>query len=77
MDKKIFLIDKSCYRKELVENLSEKDLEEWVADNDYEGDNSILKIDANAYDSVDKAIDEEGFSSFMDLNDYYVFSFGF
>ncbi len=77
MDKKIFLIDKSCYRKELVENLTEKDLEEWVADNDYEGDNSILKIDANAYDSVDEAIDGEGLSSFMDLNDYYVFTFGF
>ncbi len=73
MDKKIFLIDKSCYRKELVENLTEKDLEEWVADSDYEGDNSVLKVDANAYDSLDEAIAGE----IMDLNDYYLFAFGF
>ena len=38
MDKKIFLIDKTSYRRELVENLTEKDLEEWVAEEDYNDD---------------------------------------
>ena len=31
MDKKIFLLDRQHYRPEMVENLTEKDLEEWVA----------------------------------------------
>ena len=32
MDKVIYLIDKDAYRKEVVEHLTQKDLEEWVAD---------------------------------------------
>lgn len=76
MDKKVFLLDKQHYRKERVENLTEKDLEEWVAENDYEGDNTILKIDANGYSNVEEAIEGEGLS-FLDLDDYYMFEFGF
>lgn len=75
MDKKIFLIDKSSYRRELVENLTEKDLEEWVAEEDYNDDYTIVKIDANGYDSVDDALNGE--VMWCDLDDYYVFVFGF
>ena len=75
MDKKIFLIDKSSYRRELVENLTEKDLEEWVAEEDYNDDYTIVKIDANGYDSVEEAFINE--MPFADIDDYYVFVFGF
>lgn len=75
MDKKIFLVLKSNYRKDLVENLSESDLENWVAENDYESDDSIIKIDANGYDTPEEALEKE--ISFADVEEYYVFSFGF
>ena len=75
MDKKVFLLDKQHYRKEKVENLTEKDLEEWVAEEDYNEDYSIIKIDGNPYDNVEQAI--EDVVPFFDENDYYVFSFGF
>lgn len=75
MDKKIFLIDKSSYRRELVENLTEKDLEEWVAEDDYNDNYTIVKIDANGYDSVNDALNGE--VMWCDLDDYYVFAFGF
>lgn len=75
MDKKIFLIDKTSYRRELVENLTEKDLEEWVAEEDYNDDYTIVKIDANGYDSVEDAFINE--MPFADMDDYYVFAFGF
>ena len=75
MDKKIFLLDKSTYRKELVNNLSEKDLEEWVAEDDYNDNYTIVKIDANGYDSVEDAFINE--MPFADMDDYYVFAFGF
>lgn len=74
-DKKVFLLDKKCYRKEMVENLTEKDLEEWVAEEDYEDNYTIIKIDANSYESVDEAIESE--MMLFDEDDYYVFSFGF
>lgn len=74
MDKKIFLIDKSSYRKELVENLNEKDLEEWVAEDDYNDNYSIIKIDANHYSTPEEAIKEEGI---LFPEDYYIFTFGF
>lgn len=77
MDKAIYLLDKTNYRYDIIKNLTHKDLEEWVAENDYEGDNSILKIDANGYNSVDEALSEE--MPWVDNveNYYWVFSFGF
>ena len=74
-DKKVFLLDKQHYRKEQVESLTEKDLEEWVAEEDYDDNYTIVKIDANSYTSAEKAIEAE--MPFADLDDYYVFSFGF
>ena len=76
MDKKVFLLDKQHYRKELVENLTEKDLEEWVAEEDYEDNYTIIKIDANDYSTPEAAIEGE-VGGFCDVDDYYVFSFGF
>lgn len=75
MDKKIFLLDKSAYRKELVNNLSEKDLEEWVAEEDYDDNYTIVKIDATEYDSAEEAFINE--MPFADIDDYYMFAFGF
>lgn len=75
MDKKVFLLDKQHYRKELVENLTEKDLEEWVAEEDYKDDYTIIKIDANSYENEDEAINAE--MPYVDKDDYYIFSFGF
>ena len=75
MDKKIFLLDKEQYTKEQVDGLAEKDLEEWVAEEDYNDNYSIIKIDANGYASVDEAIDEE--MSMLTKDEYYIRSFGF
>ena len=74
MDKKVFLLDKTNYSQEQIENLSEKDLEEWVAEDDYEDDYSIIKIDANGYDTADDAIKREGI---LFPEEYYIISFGF
>ena len=74
-DKKVFLLDRQHYRKEQVENLTEKDLEEWVAEEDYNSDNTIVKIDANGYDSAEEAFINE--MPFADIEDYYVVTFGF
>lgn len=75
MNKKVFLLDKSAYRKELVNNLSEKDLEEWLAEEDYDDNYTIVKIDANGYDSAEEAFINE--MPFADIEDYYMFAFGF
>lgn len=76
MDKKVFLLDKDYYRKEQVENLTEKDLEEWVAEEDYNDNHTILKIDANGYSTPQEAIEEEG-GGLYNEEDYYIISFGF
>ena len=76
MDKKVFLLDKERYTKEQVENLTEKDLEKWVAEEDYEDNYTIVKIDANSYSTPELAIDGE-MGGFYDPEDYYVLSFGF
>ena len=76
MDKKVFLLDRQHYRKEQVENLTEKDLEEWVAEEDYEDNYTIIKIDANGYSTPEAAIDGEC-GRFYDIDDYYVIPFGF
>ena len=75
MDKKIYLLDKSAYRKELVNNLSEKDLEQWLAEEDYDDNYTIIKIDANGYDSAEEAFINE--MPFADIDDYHMFAFGF
>jgi hypothetical protein len=75
MDKKVFLLDKSYYPQTMVDNLTEKDLEKWVAEEDYNDDYTIVKIEANGYDSAEEAIINE--MPFADMDDYYVFAFGF
>ena len=80
MDKKVFLLDKDSYTKEMVEHLTEKDLEEWISEEDYNDNYSIIKIDANGYDNPEVAIACEFFGStdgLFELDDYYVFAFGF
>ena len=76
MDKKVFLLDKEHYTKEQVENLTEKDLEEWVDEEDYEENYTIIKIDANSYPTPELAIDGE-MGELYNPEDYYVLSFGF
>jgi len=75
MDKKVFLLDKSYYPQTMVDNLTEKDLEKWVAEEDYNDDYTIVKIEANGYDTAEEAIINE--MPFADMDDYYVFAFGF
>jgi len=81
MDKLVYLLNRSNYRKEFVENLSQRDLEDWVAAEDYTENYTILKIDANGYSSADEALSAEmGYvGNCVDdfLDDYYVLSFGF
>lgn len=59
MDKKVFLLDKSYYSETMLLNLTEKDLEEWVAEEDYNEDYTIVKIEANGYDSAKEAFINE------------------
>ena len=72
-DKKIFLLDKDVYTEEQVKSLTEKDLEKWIAEEDYIDDYSIIKIDANSYKSVEDALLGEGF---LFPEYYYIRSFG-
>ena len=78
MDKVIYLIDKERYTKQDVQDLTQKDLEKWVAEEDYNGDYTIMKIDANGYNSISDAIKEElGFIDPCDVHEnYFVFAFG-
>lgn len=75
MDKKVFLLDKSHYPETMVSNLTEKDLEERVAKEEYNDNYTIVKIDANGYDSAEEAFVNE--MPFADMDDYYVVAFGF
>lgn len=75
MDKKVFLLDKSYYPQTMVDNLTEKDLEKWVAEEDYNDDYTIVKIEANGYDTAEEAIINE--MPFADMDDYYMVAFGF
>lgn len=75
MDKKVFLLDESYYPQTMVDNLTEKDLEKWVAEEDYNDDYTIVKIEANGYDSAEEAIINE--MPFADMDDYYMVAFGF
>ena len=72
MGKEVFLLDKSRYWLPnflLDADLTEKEKENLVADED------VIKIDANGYDSAEDAIMNEMPS--VDIDDYYVFAFGF
>lgn len=77
MDKKVFLLDKSYYSETMLLNLNltEKDLEKWVAEEDYNDDYTIVKIEANGYDTAEEAIINE--MPFADIDDYYMVAFGF
>ena len=75
MDKKVFLLDKEYYTEEMVANLTEKDLEKLVAEEDYNDNYTIIKIDANGYDSAEKAIIDV--MPFADIDEYYMLAFGF
>lgn len=77
MDKKVFLLDKSYYSETMLLNLNltEKDLEKWVAEEEYNDDYTIVKIEANGYDTAEEAIINE--MPFADMDDYYMFAFGF
>ena len=44
MDKKVFLLDKFYYSETMLLNLTEKDLEEWVAEEDYNEDYTTMGI---------------------------------
>lgn len=74
MDKKVFLLDKEAYTEEQANNLTEKDLEEWVAEETYEDNYTMIKIDANNYGSVDDALKSEGI---LFAEDYWIRTFGF
>lgn len=77
MDKKIFLLDKFYYSETIINDLTEEDLEKWVAAEDYDDEHTIIKIDAdaNGYGSVEEAFINE--MPFEDIDDFYVFAFGF
>lgn len=77
MDKKIFLLDRDVYDESQIKslNLAEKDLEKWVMENDYNDDNSIIKVDANGYDTADDAL--HGELPFINTDDYIIFTFNF
>ena len=76
MDKKVFLLDKERYTAEMVSNLTVKDLEEeCVVEEEYNDDYTIIKIDANGYDSAEEAFVNE--MPFADIDDYYMLAFGF
>lgn len=76
-DKKIFLLSKNCYDGEMVEILTEYELEKWVAQDSHENDPTILKIDANGYSSVEEALNAEVGNEFFSPSDYYILPFGF
>ena len=75
MDKKIFLLDREYYSEGFVSTLTEKDLESFVSKEDYEDNDTIIKIDANGYESVEAALDDA--LLIMPEEYYYIISFGF
>lgn len=60
MDKRIFLLDKEKYTKEEAESLSQEILEGIVSLESYDDDSTVMKVDANGYNSVEEALKEEG-----------------
>lgn len=73
MDKKIFLLDKSVYKTR--PSVTEKDLEKWIAEEDYKDNYSIIKIDAN---NMCQTITETiGSELICDVDEYFIFLFGY
>ena len=75
MDKKAFLLNKSNYSEEEIKRLTEIDLEKLVEKEDYDDDYSIIKLDANGYNSISETLKNE--LSFIDFDDFFIISFGF
>lgn len=73
MDKVIYLLDNEVYSEQDVRKLTRKDLEKWVAQESYDDDYTIMKVDANDYDSVEEALEAEG----LEADGYHVIAFGF
>ena len=73
MDKKIFLLDKTVYKKR--PSVTESDLEKWIAEEDYEDNYSIIKIDAN---NMCQTITETINSAIVcGVDEYFIFLFGY
>lgn len=73
MDKKIFLLDKSVYKTR--PSVTESDLEKWIAEEDYEDNYSIIKIDAN---NMCQTITETINSAIVcGVDEYFIFLFGY
>ena len=73
MDKKIFLLDKSVYKKR--PSVTESDLEKWIAEEDYEDNYSIIKIDEN---NMCQTITETINSAIVcGVDEYFIFLFGY
>lgn len=73
MDKKIFLLDKSVYKKR--PSVTESDLEKWIAEEDYEDNYSIIKIDA---DNMSQTITETIKTTIVcGVDEYFIFLFGY
>ena len=73
MDKKIFLLDKSVYKTR--PSVTESDLEKWIAEEDYEDNYSIIKIDAN---NMCQTITETIKSTIVcGVDEYFIFLFGY
>lgn len=73
MDKKIFLLDKSVYKRR--PSVTEKDLEKWIAEEDYEDNYSIIKIDV---DNTRQTITETIKSTIVcGVDEYFIFLFGY
>lgn len=73
MDKKIFLLDKSVYKRR--PSVTEKDLEKWIAEEDYEDNYSIIKIDV---DNTRQTITETIKSAIVcGVDEYFIFLFGY
>lgn len=73
MDKKIFLLDKTVYKKR--PSVTESDLEKWIAEEDYEDNYSIIKIDA---DNTSQTITETIKSTIVcGVDEYFIFLFGY
>lgn len=73
MNKKIFLLDKSVYKKR--PSVTESDLEKWIAEEDYEDNYSIIKIDV---DNTRQTITETIKSTIVcGVDEYFIFLFGY
>ena len=63
----------------MVEHLTENDLEKMASIEDYNDNSAFVKIDANGYDTPEAAIacEFDPAGGLFEIDDYYVFAFGF